>query len=81
MEAARAAFVAYDTTTKTYVQCVDEAVDQAIKQFPDASTAVQDSVKMLGDMAHNTAINQEQAVADQLNAQVRAFKAKHPANK
>jgi hypothetical protein len=29
-------------------------------------------------VAHNTAIDQEKAVADQFNAQIRAYKAKHP---
>jgi len=35
-------------------------------------------LKTLHNGAHNTAVDQEQAVADQLNEQVRVFKAKHP---
>jgi len=81
MEAARTAFQAYDATTTAYEKCVDDAVNETLRQFPDASSAVQDSVRTLATVAHNTAINQEQAVADQFNAQVRAFRAKHPAKK
>jgi len=81
MEAARTAFQAYDSTTKAYAQCVDDALDQVLKQFPDAAPEMQNSLKMLALMAHNTAIEQEQAVANQLNAQVRAFTSKHPAKK
>lgn len=78
MEAARVAFQAYDAATNAHSQCVDDAIDQVLKQFPQASSEVQTSVKVLGLEAHNTAISQEQRVADQLNTQVRAFKAKHP---
>ena len=78
MEAARAAFQAYDAATNAHSKCVDDAIDQVLKQFPQASSEVQTSVKVLGLEAHNTAISQEQRVADQLNTQVRAFRAKHP---
>jgi hypothetical protein len=81
MEAARTAFQAYDAAMTAYEKCVDDAVAATLKQFPDASSATQDSLKTLANVAHNTAINQEQAVADGFNAQVRAFKAKHPAKK
>jgi hypothetical protein len=77
MLAARKEFQAYDEVTKAYAKCVDDAVEQVGKQFPDASATLQE----FAATAHNTAINQEQAVADELNAQVRAYKAKHPAEK
>jgi hypothetical protein len=77
MLAARRDFQAYDEVTKAYAKCVDDAIEQVGKQFPDATVALQE----FATTAHNTAINQEQAVADELNAQLRAYKAKHPAEK
>jgi hypothetical protein len=78
MEAARVAFQAYDAATNAHSKCVDDAIDQVLGQFPQASDEVRTSLKILGLEAHNTAISQEQRVADELNTQVRAFKAKHP---
>ena len=77
MLAARKDFQAYDEVTKGYAKCVDDAIEQVGKQFPDASATLQE----FATTAHNTAINQEQAVADELNAQLRAYKAAHPAEK
>ncbi len=78
MLAARAAFQQYDAATNSYLKCVDLTIERVTQQFPAASAADRDTLKTLGNGAHNTAIDQEQAVADQLNLQVRAFKAKHP---
>jgi hypothetical protein len=79
MTAARAAFSAYDAATNNYTQCVDEMVARVAKQF--AGSASQADLKALSAFAasaHNTAIDQEQAFADQFNSQVRAYNAKHP---
>jgi hypothetical protein len=78
MVAARTAFQQYDAATNTFTQCLDQTIERVTKQFPQASAADLATLKTLRDGAHNTAIDQEQAFADQLNAQVRAFKAKHP---
>lgn len=78
MVAAHSAFQAYDSATKTYTGCVDAAVDKITVQFAQAGADELNTVKVLGLGAHNTAIDQEQALADQFNVQVRAFKAKHP---
>jgi hypothetical protein len=78
MVAAHTAFQAYDAATKTYTGCVDAAVDRISQQFAQAGADELNTVKVLGLGAHNQAIDQEQALADQFNAQVRAFKAKHP---
>jgi phytoene dehydrogenase-like protein len=78
MVAARTAFQQYDAATNTFTQCVDQTIERVIKQFPQASAADLETLNKLRNGAHNTAIEQEQAFADQLNAQVRAFKAKHP---
>jgi hypothetical protein len=78
MVAARTAFQQYDAATNTFLKCVDVAIDGVTKQFPQASAEEREMLKTLHNGAHNTAVDQEQAVADQLNEQVRVFKAKHP---
>jgi hypothetical protein len=79
MTTARTAFQAYDGATNSYLHCIDSAIDRITKQF--AGVASQDdlhSLKAFGDRAHDTAVDQEQAVADQFNSQIRTYKAKHP---
>ena len=79
MAAARSAFQAYDTANNSYVRCVDATVERIARQY--AGVASQEelrSLKAVGLGAHNTAIDQEQAIADQFNAQIRAYKSKHP---
>jgi hypothetical protein len=78
MIAARTAFQQYDAATNAFIQCVDQTIERLIKQFPQASAAELATLKTLRNGAHNTAVDQEQAFADELNAQVRTFKAKHP---
>lgn len=79
MMAAHAAFQAYDAATNSYTKCVDAAVDRISAQYKgSASDADIQSLQAFGSRAHNTAIDQEQAVADEFNAQLRAFKGKHP---
>ena len=80
MLAARTAFQQYDAATNTFIQCVDQTIERVIQQFPQASAAELDTLKTLRTGVHNTAVDQEQAFADQLNAQVRVFKTKHPGN-
>jgi hypothetical protein len=79
MAAATAAFKSFDTATNSYVQCVDATVARIANEY--AAVASKDdlqALKELGTAAHNTAIDQETAVADQLNAQIRAYKVQHP---
>jgi hypothetical protein len=79
MAAARSAFQAYDAATNSYARCVDSAVDRIAKQSEGvASESDRQSLNTFGVGAHNTAIEQEQAIADKFNAQVRIYKAKHP---
>ena len=70
---------AYDAATNAYVKCVDAAVEH-IAQQSSGTAAPSDlqALKVFGVRAHNTAIDQEQAVVDQFNGQVRTYKAKHP---
>ena len=79
MAAARSAFQAYDSATNSYLQCVDKTIDGIGRQYADV--ALQDDLHALrefGLSAHNTAIGQERAIADQFNAQMRTYKAQHP---
>jgi hypothetical protein len=79
MAAARAAFQEYDKATNAYVHCVDQAIDRVHAQYAAvASPAELKTLDAFGVGAHDTAIDQEQAVADQFNGQVRAYRAKHP---
>ena len=79
MAAARSAFQAYDGATNAYLHCVDAAVDRIAAQFANqASESDLQSLRAFGARAHDTAIDQEQAVADQFNSQIRTYKAKHP---
>lgn len=78
MLTARAAFQAYDAAINAYTKCVDATIERVTRQFAGAAAVELQELRKLGTSAHNTAIDQEQAVADSLNAQVRAYKAKHP---
>lgn len=79
MQAADAAFRAYDAATNAYAKCVDAAVGRVAKQFagvaeaPDLAT-----LNVFGTRAHNVAIDEEQTAVDQFNGQLRIYKAKHP---
>jgi hypothetical protein len=76
--AARAAFQAYDAATNSYVHCVDATVEHISAQYPNAPPTDLQALKAFGVRTHDTAIDQEQALADQFNAQIRTYKAKHP---
>ena len=79
MTAARSAFQAYDTATNTYIHCVDTAIERIGNQYATvASPSELKSLKAFGRGAHDTAIDQEQAVADQFNTQIRTYRASHP---
>jgi len=79
MAAAHQAFEAYDAATNGYVKCVDAAIDRVAAQHAgSASQDDLDRLKVFGGTAHNTAIDEEQAVANQFNTQIRAYKARHP---
>jgi hypothetical protein len=79
MQGAAAAFKTYDAAVVSYTNCVDGKVADLKRQF--GATALQTDLERLsvfGNTVHNTAIDQEQALADKLNAQVRLFKSRHP---
>ncbi|HSY45866.1 MAG TPA: hypothetical protein VK800_07435 [Steroidobacteraceae bacterium] len=78
MVEATSAFKAYDTATVAYTHCVDGAVERLAGQYAGVASAADiQQLKAFGISAHNTAVDQEQALADRLNEQVRIFKGKH----
>ena len=79
MKAAQTGFKAYDAATNAYVKCVDAAVEHVSQQSSGtAAPSDLEALRIFGGKAHNTAIDQEQAIVDQFNGQVRTYKAKHP---
>jgi len=79
MAAARQAFETYDAATNAYAKCVDAVIARITREQQNSASA--DDLKRLavfGTTAHNVAIDQEQAVANQFNSQIRAYKARHP---
>jgi hypothetical protein len=79
MTSARTDFQAYDKATNAYVHCVDTTIERIASQYAGVASPTElKSLKAFGLGAHDTAIDQEQAVADQFNGQVRAYRAKHP---
>jgi hypothetical protein len=78
MEAADAAFRAYDAATNSYTKCVDAAVERVAKQFAGVAEAPGlEALTVFGTRAHNVAIDREQAAVDQFNGQLKIYKAKH----
>ncbi|MDE2137619.1 MAG: hypothetical protein KGJ68_09295 [Gammaproteobacteria bacterium] len=79
MEAARSAFAAYDAATNAYTQCVDATIARTSQRFAGvASESDLQALNTFGTRAHNAAIEQEKAIVDQFNAQVRTYNATHP---
>jgi hypothetical protein len=78
MVEATSAFKAYDTATVAYAHCVDAAVERFAGQYAGVASAADiQNLKAFGISAHNTAVDQEQALADRLNEQLRIYKGKH----
>ena len=79
MSAARTAFQGYDAATNAYTKCVDSAVDRLQSELRGkVPPAELQRLQNFGTSAHNTAVDQDQAVADKFNGQIRIFKARHP---
>ncbi len=79
MGSAHRDFEAYDAATNDYTKCVDEMVARVVQQAGNsASPADIARLKEFGARAHNVAVEKEQTDADEFNAQIRAYKAKHP---
>ena len=79
MQAADAAFRAYDAATNSYTKCVDATVGRVAQQFAGVAQAPDlAALNVFGTRAHNVAIDEEQTAVDQFNGQLRIYKAKHP---
>ena len=78
MEAAVAAYRAYDAATIAYTKCVDATVERVGKQFTAVAGGPDlEALTLFGERAHNVAIDREQRAVDQFNAQLQIYKAKH----
>lgn len=77
MVAAHATVKAFDEATTIYAQCVDTTGYQATVQFKAVATSADtEAISALQTQLHNAAIDQDQAVANRFNAQLRRFKAR-----
>jgi hypothetical protein len=79
MVAARASILAYDAATTAYLKCVDSVVDDGTQRYAGVADTESNLriLKALGDRLHNAALDKDQVLANQLNQQIRVFKAKH----
>jgi len=83
MKAAQASVKAYNASMDEYLKCIDAEAPKASDITADMSDAqkkqmqkeIEASVKK-----HNAAVSDEEAVAARFNEQLKAYKAKQPAN-
>ena len=79
MNSASDAFKAYDAATLAYTNCVDAAIERIAAQHGGAAAdADVRRLRAFGESAHNVAIDEERAVADKFNTQIRTYKSKPP---
>jgi hypothetical protein len=77
MLAGQKAVKAYQLSIDAYVACIDKELDAAITKGGDQLKPAQKSdMQHVEAQKHNAAIDQEQAVADRFNEQVKVFKAR-----
>ena len=77
MVAGQKAVKAYDLAVKNYVSCIDAELDAAIVKAGDSLKPQQKKdMQNVEAQKHNAAIDQEQAIADRFNEQVKAYKAR-----
>ncbi len=77
MVAGQKAVKAYDLAVKNYVSCIDAELDAAIVKASDSLKPQQKKdMQNVEAQKHNAAIDQEQAIADRFNEQVKAYKAR-----
>jgi hypothetical protein len=79
MRAARARVFDFDAATAAYNNCLDSTVNDGMQQYTGvaASTPYLQILKSLGNRLHNAALEKDQTVANQMNQQIRIFKARH----
>ena len=82
MLAAQKTVKAYQKAIDDYVACIDKALDEAIAKGGDKLKPEQQAdMQKVEHQKHNAAIDQEQAIADRFNEQVRVFKSRPPGKK
>jgi hypothetical protein len=77
MVAGQKAVKAYDQAVKDYVACIDKELDDSIAKAGDSLKPQQKKdMENMEAQKHNAAIDQEQAIADRFNEQVKVYKAR-----
>jgi hypothetical protein len=76
MMAGQKAVKAYDKAVDDYVACIDKELDASLAKNADLKPAQKKDMQNVETQKHNAAIDQEQAVADRFNEQVKAYKAR-----
>ena len=83
MKAAQASVKAYNASMDDYLKCIDaeapKASDITADMTPDQKKQMQKKIEE-GVKKHNAAVSDEEAVAARFNEQLKAYKAKQPAN-
>jgi hypothetical protein len=78
MRAARKSVTDFDAATNVYTSCVDSTATRLAQQYRNVTSAgTMATVNSLGATLHNEAVEKDKAVAEQLNQQIRIYKAKH----
>ena len=77
--AAQGSAKVYDNAISNYNRCLDVVTNALTAQF--GRFATDSDIRQLRSLVagwHNAAVDQDQALADRVNKQIRVYKAKHP---
>jgi hypothetical protein len=78
MRAMRNLVITYDAATTAYIKCVDSAVNDVTREYRGVASASNlQTLRAFGVKKHNAAVDQDQALANRMNQQIRLFKTKH----
>jgi hypothetical protein len=78
MRAMRTLVITYDAATTAYIKCLDSAVNDVTREYRGVASASNlQSLRTFGVKKHNAAVDQDQALANRMNQQIRLYKSKH----
>lgn len=78
MVAGQAAVKQYMADMDVYMKCLDDEAPAASAPLTDDQKKEQAKLEAIRAQKHNAAVTEMEQVADQFNAQIRAFRAKNP---
>jgi hypothetical protein len=76
MMAGQKAVKAYDKAVDEYVACIDKELEASLAKNADLKPEQKKDMQNVEAQKHNAAIDQEQAIADRFNEQVKVYKAR-----